>query len=295
MKKVQVLLSTYNAEKYLRKQLDTVYAQEGVEVELLVRDDGSSDSTLEILNEYQKENALKILDGPNLGFAKSFWTLVQNAGGADYYAFCDQDDLWDRDKLSEAISSIEKKQPLMIIPMLYTSNAIAVNDNLEVIKENCFDFSGVLSYADCLQHSVLPGCTFVFNDALREIAKQYNGRIVAHDFIMYQLAETFGEVVYDEKAHIRYRIHSGNTIGINSPLKEFFDKVKRQFARKKWPKRSEIAKDILDTYGEKIPIEKREVLELFSQANRVKNWTKILSFSEYRNVDFILMMLLGRI
>lgn len=102
-KSVQVVMSTYNGEKYLKEQIDSILSQEGVDVRLYIRDDGSSDRTTDILASYQEHKNVKIEKGNNLGFAKSFLTALDECDEADYYAFSDQDDVWEKDKLSTAM------------------------------------------------------------------------------------------------------------------------------------------------------------------------------------------------
>lgn len=95
-KSVQVVMSTYNGEKYLKEQIDSILSQEGVDVRLYIRDDGSSDRTTDILASYQEHKNVKIEKGNNLGFAKSFLTALDECDEADYYAFSDQDDVWEK-------------------------------------------------------------------------------------------------------------------------------------------------------------------------------------------------------
>ena len=95
MKKVQVLLSTYNGEKYLKEQLDSIIAQKGVDVHILARDDGSKDDTIKILEGYEN---IDIIKGSNIGVCKSFFELINKSGEYDYYSFADQDDVWDCDR-----------------------------------------------------------------------------------------------------------------------------------------------------------------------------------------------------
>ncbi|MBR7166470.1 MAG: glycosyltransferase [Bacteroidaceae bacterium] len=104
---VQVLMSTYNGMQYIREQLQSIYAQQGVDLSLLVRDDGSTDGTLQLLDEEQQAGRLSWYSGKNLGPAFSFWDLLHNAPEAPYYAFCDQDDVWDADKLAVAVAAME--------------------------------------------------------------------------------------------------------------------------------------------------------------------------------------------
>ena len=127
-KSVQVVMSTYNGEKYLKEQIDSILSQEGVDVRLYIRDDGSSDRTTDILASYQEHKNVKIEKGNNLGFAKSFLTALDECDEADYYAFSDQDDVWEKDKLSTAIEILEEES--QSTPLLYCSALQRVDENL---------------------------------------------------------------------------------------------------------------------------------------------------------------------
>ncbi len=95
MDSIVVLMSTYNGEKYIREQLDSIFNQEGIDVKVVVRDDGSKDTTHAILDEYKKTHELVWYTGENLKSARSFMDLIYQAPESDYYAFADQDDYWD--------------------------------------------------------------------------------------------------------------------------------------------------------------------------------------------------------
>ena len=106
--KVVVLMSTYNGEKYMRHQIDTILNQDYENLELFVRDDGSKDSTLNILEEYASSHAnVSYVKGENLGSNQSFLEMVKIAPDADYYSLADQDDDWMPDKISHAVEKIE--------------------------------------------------------------------------------------------------------------------------------------------------------------------------------------------
>ena len=94
MKKVIILLSAYNGEKYIREQIKSIINQTYSEIKIYVRDDGSKDQTPQILKEFADEGMIKLYLGENIGFVKSFLWLVKNCENADYYAFADQDDVW---------------------------------------------------------------------------------------------------------------------------------------------------------------------------------------------------------
>ena len=107
-KKVAVLISTYNGEKYIKEQIDSILNQTYKNIEIVIRDDGSSDSTIEIIKEYQKKHSNIILkEGTNVGFIKSFFQLLGLAD-SDYYAYCDQDDVWMENKIELAVNALNE-------------------------------------------------------------------------------------------------------------------------------------------------------------------------------------------
>lgn len=120
--KVAVLLSTYNGEKYLKEQLDSLINQTYSNIDIYIRDDGSTDNTVKIIKEYQKNNSNIYLDeGKNSGFIKSFFELLKNNSNADIYSYCDQDDIWEKDKIERAVKHIEKEDNTK--PILYFCNS----------------------------------------------------------------------------------------------------------------------------------------------------------------------------
>lgn len=172
-KSVQVVMSTYNGEKYLKEQIDSILSQEGVDVRLYIRDDGSSDRTTDILASYQEHKNVKIEKGNNLGFAKSFLTALDECDEADYYAFSDQDDVWEKDKLSTAIEILEEES--QSTPLLYCSALQRVDENLNPLHVQ--SYHGLrINLPSMLTRGRLAGCTFVFNNTLRNLVKNaYNG------------------------------------------------------------------------------------------------------------------------
>ena len=121
--KVQVLLSAYNGEKYIQEQIDSILNQSNVEVSLLIRNDGSTDDTRKILDSQSTQN-IKCINDKNIGLVRSFVELINQADEAEYYAFSDQDDVWDNDKLCSAISMLEDYKNM---PAVYSSNARLVD------------------------------------------------------------------------------------------------------------------------------------------------------------------------
>ena len=163
MKKVAVLMSTYNGEKYLDEQIESLITQVGVDVKILIRDDGSSDNTIHLLKKWEKKGVLEWYSGENIKPALSFMELVKRVPKADYYAFCDQDDVWDNDKLKIASEMIGKYGETK--PTLYFSNTRLVNSDLTPIKTTT-THNPKITLGSALIINPATGCTVVFNHAL---------------------------------------------------------------------------------------------------------------------------------
>ncbi len=209
---IYVLLSTYNGEKYLEEQLESLIAQKDVDFKILVRDDGSTDSTHKILNAWQEKSLLTWYTGKNLGAARSFFDLVQKAPDADYYAFCDQDDVWLPEKLSRAVQVLSDMDNLR--PSLYCSGYMVVDKYLNEIRTN-IRTDVHLTTPSVLLESFVPGCVMVFNRRLKGIVKTNIPECtIYHDRWIFLSAFFCANIRYDEVANIKYRQHENNVIGV---------------------------------------------------------------------------------
>ena len=206
-------MSTYNGEKYLRRQLDSIMGQTYPNINILIRDDGSTDGTLDILNEYsEKYNTIKYYQGNNIGVIQSFFELIRNSSEqASYYSFADQDDEWLPEKVEQAVIKIREKQKNR--PFLYCSDTYVTDVDLNILKKE--NKNPRPSFGNSLVQNICTGCTAVMNKKLRNIIKETNPvNIVMHDWWFYMSAELFGETYYDDNAYIKYRQHGNNTFGV---------------------------------------------------------------------------------
>lgn len=210
MKKVLVMMSTYNGERYLREQIDSIMSQSGVEVYLQIRDDGSTDYTKDILKEYSKKNNINYYFGQNVGYARSFWDLIMKADNFDYYAFADQDDVWKENKLYNAIERLKNVNNEVC---LYSSGLEIVDENLHHINNRKFE--GIkISLGSALVRQRLPGCTMVFNNKLLELCKmckfdQNSNFKFGHDGLVYLTCLAVGgNVILNDVYDIKFRRHS---------------------------------------------------------------------------------------
>ena len=234
--KICILMSTWNGELYIRELLESLYNQKDVQFDILVRDDGSKDSTLDILEEYKnKYKNFSWYKGEGLGPAWSFMDLMKNAGEYKYYAFCDQDDVWDEDKLLCAYNMLEKEDSS--IPLLYFCATRQVDKDLNVITPQLEIFDYALTFNEALVSSIGMGCTFVFNKKTLDMAVEYNpdnGYLVMHDKLLHYLVAATGKIIYDKTPHIAYRQHGNNVVGAkNGIVKKMKTFLKILFAKGK--------------------------------------------------------------
>ena len=222
MEKVIVLLSTYNGERYLAEQLQSLVAQKDVNLEILVRDDGSKDATVAMLDEWQGKGALSWYTSANLGPGKSFIHLLQTATPGNYYAFCDQDDVWLPEKLRvtmDKMKAVEAENPGK--PVIIHTDMNVVDESLNIIHDSFWRSSGLrpdvlrtFPYL-CTCNSV-NGCTIVMNSAARELIleKYVEHDIIIHDVISALTVAYHGGIIdYVETPTVLYRQHSSNVVG----------------------------------------------------------------------------------
>lgn len=255
MKKILILLSTYNGQMYLRELLDSLVHQKDVAADLLVRDDGSKDRTLSVLDEFRSLLSIHVIRGKNVGPSKSFFRLIRSAPLTyDYYAFCDQDDVWMEDKLSTAVKRLDGFDPAS--PCLYYSGQDLVDDDLELLSRHILD-DGRSEKANFIFNQ-MAGCTAVFNRALMTELQSYSPHhIYMHDAWCYKLCCVLqGHICIDPEGKILYRQHSGNTIGYQNSLKGKLKQVAPHFQNRP----GVYAREILKGYGDRISPDWREFL-----------------------------------
>lgn len=215
MQKVAILMSTYNGQKYLQEQINSLLSQQGVDVEIIIRDDGSKDNTPSLLDVYaQQDSRITVLKEQNVGVTASFNKLAQYANKniiADYYAFCDQDDVWEQVKLLVSVDALS--QYASSSPNMYFSNLRMVDENLNPIREMYQPGEVKIGPKKALVQVFTYGCTCVFNRKALELFCSVTPQLLCHDHWIFELCTYYGNVFYDEKSHILYRQHGGNVTG----------------------------------------------------------------------------------
>lgn len=226
MGKIAILMSTYNGERFIEKQFQSIANQKcRHEINLYIRDDGSSDNTKQIIDSWQDKIIITFIQGENIKPAHSFWELIINKNiKADYYAFCDQDDIWDSDKLELAISRLRENTHL------YACNCRVIDAEDNIIEQQRKKKNPNISLEKLFVSGMTQGCAMVFTNALREyICKKTITCIPMHDLIVCMYGIVYGEFYWDEIPHFSYRFHDNNVVA-NKKRKNIIFKI---FAKKK--------------------------------------------------------------
>ncbi|MGA0571608.1 glycosyltransferase family 2 protein [Variovorax sp. VNK109] len=219
---VAILLATYGGERFLEQQLRSILQQTYRNWRLFASDDGSSDGTLEVLDRFAStagQGRTHIQCGPRRGFAANFLSLACATDiAADYYAFCDQDDIWNIDKVERSLAWLRCVPEGM--PALYCSRTVLVDkDNVKIGTSRLFVKPP--TFANALVQNIAGGNTMMFNRAASELLRQAGAGVdaVFHDWWTYILvAGAGGYVFYDPLPSLRYRQHGANVIGAGSNL-----------------------------------------------------------------------------
>lgn len=222
------MLATYNGERFLRQQLESIAQQTHAHWVVYASDDGSSDNTLSILKTYANQwgpNKLVIRRGAQQGLCANFMSMVLDPQvQADFYALCDQDDVWLPEKLSRALEvlNLPTQHPT---PSLYCSRTQYVSDSLAPLGlSKAYQLAP--GFRNALVQSLAGGNTMLFNHAAKQLAMQAGVKqAVVHDWWLYLLVTgAGGTVVFDAEAPILYRQHEASTIG---SADGFVDQLKR--------------------------------------------------------------------
>lgn len=232
--KVAILLSTFNGAEFLAAQLHSIGAQSHDNWHIHASDDGSSDRTRELLLDYQRQLGtwrLTLYSGPRQGPAANFLSLLRRTDiAADYFAYCDQDDIWEPHKLEKSLEWSRRYS--REYPTLYCSRTRLVDRQGMPIGTSPL-FAKPASFANALVQSLAGGNTMLFNGRTRELLARVDARqpVVAHDWLTYMVVSgCAGTVYYDPEPLVLYRQHGGNMVGSNSNLKDRWLRIRKMLA-----------------------------------------------------------------
>lgn len=272
---IEILLACYNSEKYIARQLDSLFEQTCGDFFITVRDDGSRDKTLDIIEEYRQKypDRIRLLsDGEkNLGACKNFARLLANATG-DYVMLCDHDDKWLPGKIETALGAVKKAENGGKTPVLVHTDLIPADEKLLPISQSFAALSGLRPeknrLCDYLVQNNVTGCTVMMNAALTELLREIPDGALMHDWWAALVASTFGRVVYVPKAEILYCQHGDNTVGAaDSSSREYVENRAKTAGERLYATYIQ-AQAFLDKFGGRLSPEQKRLVGEYADCAR---------------------------
>lgn len=299
-KELAILLTTYNGEKYIHELLDSILLTID-SFDLYIRDDGSTDRTIEIIKKYEwnHKESIKIFYGENVGTSQGFNDLLKISldDGHTFFMFADQDDKWIDKKIDQMLDYLKAGDDNK--PRLVHSNLYVVDENLNVIDESFWRYQHLNPYRTrfnrLLIQNVITGCTVGMNRKLAELVYPIPREAIMHDWWIGLVASAFGVIDVIDEPLVYYRQHNANTIGAQK-FAVSMKKINESFMITKYTKQAEA---FYEKYYKFLSLDYRRVLEAFvslSSVNKLKAIELVVKFSFFkngiiRNIGFIFKLL----
>lgn len=275
VKNISVVMTTYNGEKFLAKQLDSLFSQTYPPKEIIICDDCSTDKTSTILEAYKQKLGIKyFINNQRVGVVNNFKKAVSLASSENYIALCDQDDIWLPKKLETSYKAIQLLDDGLTPAMIY-SDAIVIDEEDRIISPSFNNELGFDKYQHCFKTllfgNFVLGCTIMMNNPMKTIFLQMPSKPdYNHDAWITLAGFTFGKVNRLSESQILYRKHSNNVTFSNykksKRIKRFFNLVKSVFSKNDFLENQfTILKDFHGLNKQLIPtIQEKEILSFLS-------------------------------
>ena len=296
MEKVDILLATYNGERYIKEQIDSILNQTHKEFRLLISDDGSKDKTREILEAYKnKDSRIEVyFQENNLGVVKNFEFLLGKVE-EKYYMFSDQDDIWKEQKIEKSLKKIEEGFDLVY------SDLEVVDENLNVIYSSYWKLKGIYNkikkynnFEALYLNNFVTGCTMI---SKKELINSFlplpnTSKFVLHDYWISLILSQNGKIAYIEEPLIKYRQHKNNKVGSKKKsdelksideIRKLFIEVKKEHFKVFIENEDKFKSEDIKKLNRKA-LEYYEMLETKNNIN-FKGW--ILFFNLYKYEEFL--------
>jgi glycosyltransferase involved in cell wall biosynthesis len=272
-----VLLCSFNGDRYLDKQLESIACQHRPGVRVYVSDDGSNDQTLSILDRFRArwgEERLSIGQGPQRGYVANFFSLVCSPIEADYFAYADQDDVWHPDKLSRAITALSALQEEL--PAVYCSRTRLIDESGRPLGLSP-RFEKPPAFANALIQNIAGGNTMVLNRKARDLICAVGSvDVVSHDWWTYLLVTGCGgTVIFDPHPSTDYRQHQDNLIGSNMAWSDRFNRFSfgLRGRKREWNTKNIAA---LQQHRDLLTAENQWTLDIFFRARNANLFPRLL-------------------
>lgn len=229
---ITIIMAVYNGQEYIREQLESLKDQTYTEWRLVIRDDCSSDKTAEIVkkfsDEVEQEVIFKVNEKPSGSAKNNFALLINDAKESDYVMFCDQDDIWKKDKIEITFNKMKQAEERYgrDFPLLVHGDVEVIDENGNINADSMFEMSHINADSKLPQILIqnhVTGCTMMCNKKLIAGISEYASSeyIIMHDYLAALYASVFGKIEVIKKPLLSYRQHSGNSVGAknnNNPV-----------------------------------------------------------------------------
>lgn len=297
---VDILMPVYNGEKYLKEQLESIEKQTYKKWRLIIREDGSSDKSMEIAEafsrKFQPGKVVVLKNEKATGCAKNNFMRLVHDSDADYTMFADQDDFWFENKVEFTLKAMKKAEKVYgtDMPLLVHSDLRVVDENLNMLGSSFFDYQKLprhTSTEQLLVQNSVTGCTVMINRCLREYLKKAKDtkRIVMHDYFAALIAGVFGKIIFINRPLIAYRQHGGNSVGASKASGFKYLKHRAMAGKKQFSQRmrdtmvqtgyfTEVYRDILSNNPYKYMLEQYADLVKANKKGRIKFYIRNKAF-----------------
>lgn len=296
MEKIDILLATYNGEKYLKEQLDSILNQTYSNFRLIISDDCSNDNTKQILEEYkQKDDRIEVYyQNENLGYIKNFEFLLGKVENK-FYALSDQDDIWLSEKLEKYIENMKNNNSDLVF-----GDLIVVDENGQEINKSFWKLKGFSkkikkdkNYKGLQLNNYITGCTILSKkEFLKYILPLPEAKYIIHDYWIAIVVSAKGKISHIDKPYIKYRQHSNNQVGYKTKSEELesIEEIRKLFIDVKI-EHFEIFEKYEMLFDEKTRKINKKALSYYKKLKEVKNinfrnWSLFYKLYKYENLKY---------
>lgn len=304
---VEILIATYNGEKYIEEQLNSLVGQTFQNWKAVILDDHSQDSTVEKAKSFQKRFPDKFAVRQNRvgnGNGKATFFQLLSDSEAPYVMFCDQDDFWNRDKVELTYLAMQNAEQSYgrDCPILIYTDLSVVDENLRLVDRSFLKYSHLdgdkTKLNNLLIQNTVTGCTMMANRALLGRVKCLDAsKVIMHDWWMGLVASAFGKIVFIDRATLLYRQHGHNTVGAKK-YKSFRTLMKRigniSDARRSMHDTVGQATGFLETFGSELDRPNRKMLVSYANLYSIPLLMRWRVFFKYRIVKQGIMRKIGQ-
>ncbi len=300
---VTVLLAVYNGEKYLEQQIDSILSQTVNDIKIIIRDDGSTDKSPDIVDDFCREYPQKIskIVGEPTGSAKFNFAELLKHSDDDYIMFCDQDDVWMLDKIEKTLSAMRAAEQGGELPVLVHTDLTVADENLNVISNSFFEFQRLnqkkVTLPALLVQNYVTGCTVMINRSLKKICGDIPQNCIMHDWWLALVAQLFGKIVCVNEPTLFYRQHKDNQVGAKASYGIALIKRKLKTlgeVKKNYNDTYKQSGELLDRYADKLSENQREILENYLKIKNMNKFQKILAVQKYGFKKGTLLRVIGQ-